>query len=155
MVQAAAHKVTARARRFKTDHTRDMFLGTAMRPPREYTTLHCRSAVEIYTNIFVDSDMYIIYRGYIFFNAVSWSVPNDSYEPYAHITSMGNALGAKLKARARKCSRIRSPGEPIDALRQWGETVDSMLPCRAVRGRGVETCGHCVRLVLAFFLKYI
>ena len=40
----------------------------------------------------------------------SQSVPNGSYGPYAHITSIGNACGAKLKARARKISRICSPG---------------------------------------------
>ena len=62
--------------------------------------------------------------------------PNGSYGPYDYITSMGNACGAKLKARARKYSRIcsRPPREPMDAMRQWGEKVVSTL----LRGRGVN-----------------
>ena len=37
-------------------------------------------------------------------------LPNGAYEPYAHNTSMWNARGAKLNARARKYSRLGTPG---------------------------------------------
>ena len=40
----------------------------------------------------------------------SQSAPNGSYGSYGHITCMGNAWGAKFKPRARKISRICSPG---------------------------------------------
>ena len=52
----------------------------------------------------------------------SHSVPNGTYGPYAHITSLGNACGAKLKAHARTYSRICAPWEPMDAMHQWGES---------------------------------
>ena len=65
---------------------------------------------------------------------VSQSVPNGSYGPYDHITSIGNACGAKLKAHARKYSRICSPGANGHYMRQWGEKVVSTL----LRGRVVN-----------------